>query len=60
VQLRVFNVLGIEVGTLVDEARPAGVYTVRWDASSLPSGVYFYRLIVDGRVIQTKKMTLLK
>ena len=44
VTLKVFDVLGREIATLVNEARPAGVYTVRWDASSFPSGVYFYRL----------------
>ncbi len=44
VTLKVFDVLGREVATLVNEVRHAGVYAVRWDASSLPSGVYFYRL----------------
>jgi cyanophycinase len=44
VSLKIFDILGREVATLVNEVRLAGVYTVRWDASSLPSGVYFARL----------------
>jgi hypothetical protein len=42
--LKIFDVLGKEVATLVKEVRLAGLYTVRWDASSLPSGVYNCRL----------------
>jgi hypothetical protein len=60
VALRIYDVLGREVATLVNEVRPAGVYTVRWDASALPSGAYLYRLTADGVVAQTKKMVLLK
>jgi cyanophycinase len=44
VTLKVFDVLGREVARVVNDVRSAGVYTVRWDASSLPSGVYFARL----------------
>jgi hypothetical protein len=60
VALRIYDVLGRELATLVNEERPAGVYTVRWDASSLPSGTYLYRLTAEGAVAQTKKMILLK
>ncbi len=59
VSLKVFDVLGREVATLVNEVRPAGVYTIRWDASSLPSGVYFYRLRA-GNYVETKKLVLEK
>ncbi|MCX6143539.1 MAG: T9SS type A sorting domain-containing protein [Ignavibacteriales bacterium] len=59
VTLKVFDVLGREISTLVNEMRPAGVYKVRWDASSLPSGVYFYRLQA-GAFTETKKMVLMK
>ncbi len=59
VTLRVFDVLGREIGTLVNEVRPAGLYKVRWDASSLPSGVYFYQ-IHAGDYVQTKKLVLAK
>ncbi len=59
VMLGVFDVLGRRVATLVNEVRPAGVYTVRWDASSLPSGVYYYRLQA-GAFVESKKMVLTK
>ncbi len=59
VTLRIFDVLGREVATLVNEVRPAGAYTVRWDASSLPSGVYFYQLRA-GSFVDTKKLLLAK
>jgi poly(beta-D-mannuronate) lyase len=57
--LKVFDVLGRDVATLVNEVRPAGVYTVRWDASSFPSGVYFYRLRA-GDFVETRKMVFAK
>jgi hypothetical protein len=59
VSLKAFDVLGREVSTLVNEARSAGVYTVRWDASSLPSGVYFCRLQA-GAFMESKKIVLMK
>jgi endo-1,4-beta-xylanase len=59
VSLKVLDVLGREVATLVREQRQPGTYTVRWDASGFPSGVYFYRLqTIDGVV--TKKMIFAK
>jgi N-acetylmuramoyl-L-alanine amidase len=59
VTLRIFDVLGREVATLVNEVCPAGMYRVRWDASSLPSGVYVYCLRA-GDFVQTKKLILAK
>jgi hypothetical protein len=59
VVLKIFDVLGREVATLVNDVRPAGTYTVRWDASSLPSGVYYYRLRA-GEFAESKKMVLMK
>jgi len=59
VTLRVFDVLGREVAVPVNEVRPAGVYTVRWDASSLPSGMYFYQLRA-GSFLDTKKLLLVR
>jgi poly(beta-D-mannuronate) lyase len=59
VSLKVFDMLGRDVSTLVNDMRPAGVYRVRWDASSFPSGVYFYRLSA-GNFVETKKMVFAK
>jgi hypothetical protein len=55
----VFDILGREVVTLLNEVRPAGVYKMTWNASTLPSGVYFYRLLA-GNNSQVKKALLLK
>ena len=57
--LKVFDVLGNEIETLVDEEKTAGSYDVDFDAVTLPSGIYFYRLQA-GSYIETKKMILLK
>jgi hypothetical protein len=59
VSLKVLDVLGREVATLVQEQRQPGAYAVRWNASGLPSGVYFYRLHA-GNFVDTKKMILAK
>jgi len=57
--LKVYDILGSEVAILVNEERPAGTYEVEFDASSLPSGIYFYKLQA-GSFVETKKMVLLK
>jgi uncharacterized Ntn-hydrolase superfamily protein len=59
VSLRVFDVLGREVATLMKETQEAGVKSVRWDASGMTSGVYFYRLRA-GSYAETKKLVLLR
>ncbi len=59
VSLKVYDVLGKEVATLVNEEKPAGTFRINFDASSLPSGIYFYK-IQAGSFVQTKKMILLK
>lgn len=59
VTLKVYDVLGREVKTLVNEQENAGDHSLSFDATSLPSGVYFYRLQA-GTNIQTKKLTLVK
>jgi hypothetical protein len=59
VSLKVYDILGNEVATLVNEEKSAGIYEVNFNAVNLPSGVYFYR-IKAGDFIQTKKMILLK
>ncbi|HEY6626326.1 MAG TPA: T9SS type A sorting domain-containing protein, partial [Ignavibacteriaceae bacterium] len=59
ISLKVYNVLGNEVATLVEEYKPAGSYEIKFDASGLPSGIYFYQLKA-GNFIQTNKMVYLK
>ncbi len=59
VTIKVFDVLGNEIETLVNEEKPAGNYELTWTATNLPSGVYFYR-IQAGNFVQTMKMLLMK
>lgn len=59
VSLKVFNLLGQEVATLVQQEQPAGSYIAVFEANSLPTGVYFYRLEA-GTFTEVKKMLLLK
>ncbi len=59
VSLKVYDILGREVATLVNEVKAAGAYTVPFNASNLASGVYFYKLQA-GAFTQTKKMMLVK
>ena len=67
--LKIFDILGKELVTLVNEEREAGYHSVDFNASDLPSGVYFYQLLVSalqskngktGGFIDTKKMVLLR
>lgn len=57
--LKVFNLLGKEVITLVNEDKPAGTYEVEFDAYNFPSGIYFYQLKAGSSVV-TKSMILIK
>ncbi len=59
VTLKVFNILGEEVVTVIDKVMPAGHQSVTFDGASLATGVYFYRLEVND-FAQTKKMLLMK
>jgi flagellar hook assembly protein FlgD len=64
VTLKVYNLLGQEVKTLVTEIQGKGVYTVEWNGTNhngleVAGGIYFYRLISDT-FVQTRKMILLK
>ncbi len=60
VQLEVYNLLGKRVATLVDEAHSTGTYRMRWNADGFSSGIYIYQLRIDGELVDTKSMTLLK
>jgi hypothetical protein len=55
----VFDILGNEIETLVNEEKPAGSYEITWYAEGFPNGIYFYQLKV-GSFVETKKMILLK
>jgi len=57
--LKIYDVLGNEVATLVNEELPAGEYEIGFDGSELTNGIYFYQLKA-GSFIQTKKMILIK
>ncbi len=59
VSLKVYDVLGNEVTTLLNDQKPAGIYEIEFDANNLSSGIYYYR-IVAGSFTDTKKMILLK
>jgi hypothetical protein len=59
VSLRVYDILGHEVAVVVNEVLPPGEYRVQWNASALPSGVYFYTLH-SGDFLETKRLMLLK
>ncbi len=59
VTLKVFNLLGEEIATLINEEKPAGSYQLQFNASRLSSGIYFYKLQA-GSFTETKKMILMK
>ncbi|MBI5215404.1 MAG: T9SS type A sorting domain-containing protein [Ignavibacteriae bacterium] len=59
VTLKIYDVLGREVTMLVNEEKEPGEYTVQWDASNFPSGVYFYKLTA-GKFSDVKKLLLVK
>jgi hypothetical protein len=60
VSLKLYNIIGKEVASLVNSAVPAGTHEVVFDASGLNSGIYFYTLKTGNNFVQTKKMILMK
>ena len=65
IAIRIYDIMGNEVVTLIDRIQGPGEYTVVWDGrdgrgSDVSSGVYFYRLIPGGRVVETKRMVKMK
>jgi hypothetical protein len=65
--LKIYDILGREIATLVNKNLEAGSHSVYWNASKMASGVYFYRLMVqtingqnEGNFIETKKMMLIR
>ena len=59
IRLAIYDILGNEIETLIDDAKTAGSYQVTVDAGSFASGIYFYRIITDN-FVDTKKMILMK
>jgi hypothetical protein len=59
IELKVFDVLGREVATLVKDDAPPGEHTVTWDATGMPGGVYYYRLVA-GTSLVTRAMVVLR
>jgi hypothetical protein len=59
VKLVIYNIIGQQIATLVNQEMPAGYHSVNFDASKLSSGIYFYRLDTKGQTF-SKKMMLLK
>ncbi len=59
VTIKIFDIMGSEIETIVNDERPAGAYELTWNAGNLPSGVYFYKMQA-GNFIQTKKLILMK
>jgi hypothetical protein len=59
VSLKIYDILGREISTLVNEVKPAGSYNINFNADNLTSGVYFYQFKA-GEFVQTRKMILMK
>ena len=60
VVLKVYDIEGKEVATLVNDIMPAGMHAVEFNATDLSSGVYIYSLNVDGKQMGVRRMTLIK
>ncbi len=60
VSLEIYNVAGQKVDNIQSGYKPAGTYSVKWEGNACASGIYFYRLVADGKFIESRKMVLLK
>ncbi len=60
VKIKIFDITGKAISYLVDKKLDAGTYETDWNAADFSSGIYFYSLIIDGQLIATKKMILIK
>ncbi len=60
VKITIYDILGHEIETLVNRNLQPGTYEINWNAANYASGVYFYQMIVDGNIIDTKKLALIK
>jgi len=60
VEISVYNPLGMKIGSLINETMTSGHYKASFNATNLPSGIYFYRLSVGDKIFHSKKMLLMK
>lgn len=60
VEIKVFNILGVELKTLVKTNQQPGSYKIEFDGSNTPSGVYFYSMFINDNPVDTKKMILIR
>lgn len=60
ISLKVYDILGRELKTLVEGNHKAGIYKIYFSGKELPSGIYYYSLKADGKIIDSKKMMLIK
>jgi hypothetical protein len=60
VRLIIYDVLGREIATLVNEQLTPGTYEVEWDGTNYHSGVYFYKLSINNEQLAARKMVLVK
>jgi hypothetical protein len=60
VTLKVYDMLGREIATLVNEEKPAGSYKLEFNAEDLASGIYYYQIKVGNEFVETRKMILMK
>ena len=60
VDLSIYNILGQKVANLVSEKQQVGIHKVEWNASDMPSGIYYYQLKMNNGYTETKKMVLLR
>lgn len=60
VTLKVYDILGREIATLVNEFKPRGIYEVKFNASKLSSGIYLYKITAGTEFVQTRKLCILK
>ena len=60
VKIQIYDTRGELIKTLVNEEKPQGVYEIKFDASNIPSGVYFVKMVSGGGFEDSKKMVVIK
>jgi flagellar hook assembly protein FlgD len=59
VTIKIYDITGNDLETLINEEKVVGAYEITWDGSNYPSGIYFYK-IEAGNFVETKKLVLIK